>query len=340
MELKKIIIHELSKQQRIIEAKEFLSSNVYEINEDTIELTDRLNRSFIRDSITYAIFKVEEGDKFPNYFSQYHLSENENLDFVSFTRSAIMNLKQIISPIIFATGGYFVFSEYQEGNTNYISVFLIRDEKGLVFRKKQDGKGFEINSVSHLNTNKLAMGCRINIDRYKNEDGKYLALIKNKNRDISDYFSHWISTDQPESSSEYTDTLYQIVSNITPPVNPETGNNYEIDEFRKKIHDFVNNRPNKMVNISELSNYFYHDSETIPLYAQENNYTIDSEFKADGRKLRKFWRLEVNSDGIQLKFSRGDLNTKIRFSEENPDLILIESRKFANRLKKETEDEL
>ncbi len=340
MELKKIIIHELIKEQKLTLANEYLSSSVYDINGDTIDLADRLNRSFIRDSITYAIFKIEEGDKFPNYFSHYQLSGQQNLDFVTFTRSAIMNLKQIISPIIFASGGYFVFAEYQEGNINYVSVFLIRDEKGLVFRKKQDGKGFEINSVSHLNTSKLAMGCRINIDRYKNNDGKYLALIKNKSRELSDYFNRWISTDQPESSSEYTDTLYQIVSNITPPINPETGNNYEIDEFRKKVHDYVNNHPSKMVNVSELSYYFYHDNDTIPFYAQENNFPIDSEFKADGRKLRKFWRLEVNGDGIQLKFSRGDLNTKVRFSEENPDMILIESKKFATKFKKESEDEI
>jgi nucleoid-associated protein len=184
MELKKIIIHELIKEQKLTLANEYLSSSVYDINGDTIDLADRLNRSFIRDSITYAIFKIEEGDKFPNYFSHYQLSGQQNLDFVTFTRSAIMNLKQIISPIIFASGGYFVFAEYQEGNINYVSVFLIRDEKGLVFRKKQDGKGFEINSVSHLNTSKLAMGCRINIDRYKNNDGKYLALIKNKSREL------------------------------------------------------------------------------------------------------------------------------------------------------------
>jgi nucleoid-associated protein len=95
-----------------------------------------------------------------------------------------------------------------------------------------------------------------------------------------------------------------------------------------------------MVNVSELSYYFYHDNDTIPFYAQENNFPIDSEFKADGRKLRKFWRLEVNGDGIQLKFSRGDLNTKVRFSEENPDMILIESKKFATKFKKESEDEI
>lgn len=340
MKLEKVIIHELVKEQRIQNAEVFLSDSLYTINSETIDLVERLNRSFVRDSITYAIFKNEEGDNFPQNFKSYTTSPTLNGGFVQFSRTAIMNLKQIISHVIFARGGYFVFAEYEDNNTNFISVFLIRDEKGLIFQKKEDGNGFEINSVSHLNTDKLAMGCRINLDRYREEDGKYLALIKNSNRDLSDYFSNWISTDQPESSSEYTETLYHLVSSLIPPVNPETGSEYSIDEFRKRVHDYIMNRPGKIVNISDMSHYFYQDKEHIPKFAQLNNFVIDSDFKADGRKLRKFWRLEINSDGIQLKFSRGDFNTKIRVSEENEDIIIIESSKFANKLRTEAENEL
>jgi Nucleoid-associated protein len=340
MNVHKVIIHELIKEQRRTEANEYLSNHVYTVNQDTFDLVDKLNKTFIRDSITYAIFKSEEGDNFPNYFSRYTQTDKVDNDFVQFTRLAILNLKQIIRPVIFASGGYFVFSEYTDNDTLYLSVFLIRDEKGIVFRKNIKDGGFEINSVSHLNTNKLAMGCRINLNKYNAQDGKYLALIKNNQADISDYFNLWISTDQPDSSTEYTETLYQIISNVDVPVDPESGTSYLIDEFRKQVHDYIKNRPNKIVNISDMSNYFYQDSNYLSLFAEQNNYIIDSEFKVDGRKLQKFWRLEVNSDGIQLRFSRGDLNTKVRISEENPDIILIESKRFANKLKREAENEM
>ena len=51
--------------------------------------------------------------------------------------------------------------------------------------------------------------------------------------------------------------------------------------------------------------------------------------------MRKFIQLSVNRDGISLKFSRGDSGTKVRFSEENPNQIIIESTNFANALRAE-----
>jgi len=338
MNIHKVIIHELIKEQRITEAHEFLTDAVLSVNPDTYDLVDKLNKSFIRDSITYALFQIEEGDNFPNYFSRYIQTEKTDSDFVTFSRTAILNLKQIIRNVIFAKGGYFVFADYTENDNHYLSVFIIRDEKGILFNKNVAGRKFEINSVSYLNTNKLAMGCRINLNKYSDNDGKYLALIKNNSADISDYFNNWISTMQPESSTEYTDALYQIISNANIPVNPTTGNPYSIDEFRKNVHDYVKNRPNKVVNIQEMSTYFYQDSDYLTQYAVENNVIIDSEFKVDGRSLKKFWRLDINSDGIQLRFSRGDFSTKIRISEDNNDLVLIESSRFANKLRRETDE--
>lgn len=338
MIVNKVIIHELIKEQRVTEATEFLSSNVYTVNQDTFDLVDKLNKSFIRDSIIYAIFKNEEGDNFPNYFSRYMDTNKVDDDFIQFTRATILNLKQIIRPVVFAKGGYFVFAEYSENDTLYLSVFLIRDEKGIVFRKNVDGNGFEINSVSHLNTNKLSMGCRINLNKYVMQDGKYLALIKNNQADISDYFNFWISTDQPDSSTEYTETLYQIISHVNAPLDPDTGISYSIDDFRKHVHDYIKNRPNRIVNISEMSTYFYQDSNYIALFAEQNNYIIDSEFKADGRRLKKFCKLDINSDGIQLRFSRGDFRTKIKISDDNPNVVYIESNAFASKLRSETQD--
>lgn len=216
-----------------------------------------------------------------------------------------------------------------------MSIFLIRDEEGVLFNKDSATRKFNINRVSYLNTNKLAMGCRINIEKYSGQDGKYIAMIKNNLAEISDYFNNWISITQPESSTEYTNTLYEIVSNATTPLNPETNTIYTIDEFRKKVYDYVKNRPNKIVCISEMSYYFYQDENYLSEYVNENNITIDSEFKVDGRSLKKFWRLDINADGIQLRFSRGDLNTKVRLSEEDENSLIIESPHLVRKFRAE-----
>ncbi len=338
MEVKKVIIHELIKEQGKKEAHDFLSSSVLQINVETIDLVEKLDRSFKKDYITYALFKEEEGNNFPNLFQTYNQSLKTDDLFISFTRLSLLRLKDLIQGVIFAKGGYLVFTEYEISNTTYIGVYLIRDEKGILFNKDTANGSFTINHVKYLNTNKLAMGCRINVNRFVANEGKYIAMIKNNLADFSDYFNYWISIFQPESSTEYTDALYQIISNINAPINPDTEEQYTVDEYRKKVHDYIKTRPNKIVNIPELSSYFYQDDTYISNYADDNNILIDSEFKVDGRSLKKFWRLDINADGIQLKFSKGDFRTKVKISEENPNLIFIESSRFANKLRSETQD--
>ena len=44
---------------------------------------------------------------------------------------------------------------------------------------------------------------------------------------------------------------------------------------------------------------------------------------------------EVNRDGISLKFSRGALDDKVRISDDNPNMVIIESESFANALRRE-----
>jgi len=336
MEIQRVIIHELIKNQGITEARGFLTNAVLDMNEETANLVETLDKSFKRDFINYAVFNEEGQDDFPHYFEQYQRSTEDSDElFVTFTRSATLNLKQIIRNVIFAKGGYLVFAKYIVNDTPYIGIYLIRDEKGILFNKNSEARSFSIGSVSYLNTNKLAMGCRINLLKYSNRDGRYVAMIKNNLADISDYFRNWINVVQPESSTEYTNTLFQIVSTINAPINPDTNEPYPLDEFRKNVHDYIKSRPNKSVNMAEMGQHFYGNECVFTQFAEDNNHIIDTEFKVDGRSLKKFCHFDIRADGIRLLFARGDFDTKVRLSEDGDDKVIIESRSFANKLRYE-----
>lgn len=339
MEVQKVIIHELIKNQGETSARDFLTNAVLDLNEETVNLVETLDKSFKRDVINYAVFDEEGQDDFPYYFSQYQNDENrDNEDFVAFTKNAVLNLKQIIRNVIFAKGGYFIFANYSVNGSSYIGIFLIRDEKGLLFNKNRAARSFSIGSVSYLNTNKLAMGCRINLSKYNMREGRYIAMIKNQT-EIANYFYNWINVVQPESSTEYTDALFQIISTMDPPVNPETRESLTLDVFRKDVHDYIKSKPNKVVNLNEMGIHFYDDESSITNYAEDNNYAIDTEFKVDGRSLKKFCAFDVRADGIRLLFSRGDFETKVRLSEDNPSMVIIESPRFANKLRNESQND-
>jgi nucleoid-associated protein len=51
--------------------------------------------------------------------------------------------------------------------------------------------------------------------------------------------------------------------------------------------------------------------------------------------MKKFIRVDVKADGIQLRFTRGEYNRLVRIDQNNPNVIIIESERFANKLREE-----
>ncbi|WP_121967252.1 nucleoid-associated protein [Myroides sp. N17-2] len=336
MELSKIIIHELIKESESNVVNLILSDELIPNNLESKTLITSLSESYKSDKILYAVFDESEGKYFPEKYVEYRESERDNENFISFTRAVIGNLVNLIKPITFATGGYFVFSEYQDNGYQYITVFLIRDVEGKVIKKTSNS--YSIQTIEYVDTKNLAMACRINENRIEEDDVNYLSFIQLRQKEVSEYFKNWISIEQLESSSDYTKSLYSIITQIETPLNPETNIRYDIDEFRNLVYNYASSSPTKTIDIKELSLHFYQDRDKITDYAEGNNISIDAEFRYNERQLKKFIKLEVNRDGINLKFSRGALNEKVRLSSDNPNLVIIESQNFANALRREIEN--
>lgn len=333
MELNKIIIHELTKESGSNETELIRSEQLVDIDENSIGLVNALNSSYNSDKVLYAVFDKSEGKYYPEKFAEYKESDQNDENFISFTRSVIGNLETLMQPITLATGGYFVFAEYTSNTYNFLGVFLIRDTEGKTLSKTENS--FSIDSIEYVDTSNLAMACRINHGKYDVNEENYLSLTQLRQQEISEYFKNWISIEQIESSSEYTKQLYDIISQIERPLNPNTESEYEMEVFRNLVYNYASSNPNRTINLRDLSQHFYDDPNTISNYALENDIAIDTEFRYNSRQLKRFIKLEVNRDGINFKISRGAFDDKVRFSEEDESLVIIESSTFANALRNE-----
>jgi nucleoid-associated protein len=333
MKLNKIIIHELKKESESKKVDLILSEELIPTSEESTALVTALSDSFKSDRILYAIFDDSEGKYFPEKFTEYRTSTRTTEGFISFTRQVIGNLVGLIKPVHFATGGYFVFTEYTDNGYNFIGVFLIRDVEGKILKKTLNS--YSIQTIEYVDTKNLAMACRINENRIDGNEINYLSFTQLRQKEVSEYFKNWISIQQLESSIDYTKSLYNIITHIEPPINPETQTAFEIEEFRNRVYSFASNSLTDTINVRDLSQYLYQDDDKIAKFADENNISIDTEFRFNKIQLKKFIKLEVNRDGINLKFSRGVLNEKVRLSDDNPQLVIIESQNFADALRKE-----
>lgn len=339
MQLEKIVIHEIEKKPKETGATLNLSKNCLKVSSKSENLAERLLNSFNEEGPQYAIFDEESGSTFQSSYNNYLDSLKDDACFLSFTVEVTTALKEQISSVILAKGGFLVFIWYKYNSIDYLSVFLIRDNKGIIFEKNSQSQVFDINEIEYMNIDKLAMACRINLYGFKNfinSNQKYIALIKKRQSDISDYFYNWINIKQPESSKDYTKKLYDIISKLPLPLNTETGQHYSIEDVRQLVVDNINSA-HKIVKLDILGEQIYNDKSIIIKYVHENEIIIDNEFRADSKTLTKFFKVSVKADGISVTFARGDFNEKIRTGTDNPNITIIESGKFAEALRKQLE---
>lgn len=327
------IIHEIQKQSGAIDNVILtLSDIVIDQNENSENLIQLLRNSFNNDDrLSYAKFNEAPDRYFPARFREYYTSDLSDQQFIQFSIDATNNLETIIKRIVGAKGGYLVFTEYDAVGFDFTSIFLVRDAEGIIFNRT--AHTYSIEKIDYLNTDKLAMACRINHNKYNAATEKFLTFTKHRQQTVSDYFYDWIASDQTENSAEYTRALLQIVNNIDLPANRETGEVLSLNEFRDRVSDFIRIRDG-VVSLVDLSNHFYDEPNKIISYARDNNYTIDSTFKTHSKEMRKFRNININRDGINLKAARGDMGVKIRLGDD-PNIVIIESEQFANAVRSE-----
>lgn len=336
MNINRIAIHEIVKERQINEASAFITNACLNINTTTTDLITKLHDSYKSDSIIYALFNLAPDSFFPNQFILYN-NKKADKSFLTFTQEVTKNLKNQIIHKTLAKGGFLVYVDYENGGINYLGVFLIRDAQGVVFNKDEKAGNVDIKSVTYMNTEKLVMACRINLNKFSEKDGKYLTFLRRGQAEISEYFFDWICSDQPESSKDFTESLYDIVSKMPLPINPETKLPIDINIYRQRLVNYIREK-NRFVNLRDLGKHFYDNENAFTDYRDSYLIDIDNEFRADTTTLRKFNLVDINAAGIQLKFSRGLINSgKIKIGQGEQ--IIIRSKELQEELRKELEKE-
>lgn len=337
MPLQKLIIHELKKDQGSNKVELTISHKVIQLNTESQSLIVALQKSYSEGEIFCAEFLSSNGHFFPGRFVKYQKSNRDDQSFIDFTIDSINSLETIIRTRTFATGGYLIFTEYTQQEIPYIGIFLLRDTKGKVIRKVPDS--FEIKTIELVDTSHLAMACRIDENKYDSNEPHYLSFTRQRQPEISEYFTDWICANRLEGSTQFTNSLYKIISNLERPTDPETKKQYTIDEVRQMVFNNAQSNAQRNIDIRTLSQQIYGDPSIIASYAEAKRISIDTEFRYDKNALKKFIRIEVNADGINLRFSRGDYTKKVRIAVDDPKMVIIESKEFAVALKKQVSNE-
>ena len=328
-----LIIHELVKEAEQNEASLFLSEQLPPVDEKAIELVEKLNANFLqKNDILQGHLSSPEDALFPGYFQNLLEAKLEAATFLQFSKDTMNALQLAIQGVVGAKGGYLVYADYQQFDTRILGLFLVRDTQGVVFKRNEAANGFNLDDTTYLDTDRLAMACRIYINKSKGGQDRFVELIKfaKSQKEISAYFTNWIGLDQPVSSRELTQTFLQITSELPLPVDEESGEVMEEGDFQKKVMGFAMRNPEKIIKLDEFNQEFYGESQTTQQFIEENEIEIDKEFRFDQNALKRFFNYRLNADGITLNFSKTELNSgKVTIED---DAIIIRSEALLGKL--------
>ncbi|WP_405294745.1 nucleoid-associated protein [Algibacter sp. Ld11] len=319
MKIKRITIHQIKKKQGVSEAHLVASDDLIPIDDKVEFLVEKLNDAFKKDEKVIRTEFIEDQDLFQKSLRRFAKDINDD-SFYKYTTTSIKRIKKLLQATPLATGGYFVYVNYKHRKINYSGVFIVRDSEEVIF-DRNDKNTFVVNKTTIINTEKLAMAVRIDLDRLIKKQKRYLQFT-HKLSSTSNYFSEWIEADLLDKSADDTKALISLIDGLTEfPIDPETGDNFDSEKFREKVFDYINSS-GRVVRLRELGKTFWDDSDFLTDYIDENDISISHQFQAVSTILGRLKKYELKSGKIKLSFSRADIESG-RVDIGNDDQIII-----------------
>jgi nucleoid-associated protein YejK len=309
IELRRLVIHELVKTAESVDAQLYLSETLVAVEDRSFELVRRLHRTFEgKSDILLGQLSSPEDNLFPAYFENWRQSSGGDEPFLQFSRDTMQTLQLGLQGVVGAKGGYWVYAEYVAEAIPMLGLFLVRDTEGLIFRRLDQRAGFDLEAVTYLDTNRLAMAARIRLDGSLAK-GYQAQLIKHNRSQatISEYFLNWIGLDRTESSRELTENFLDVVEHLPLPYDADAGREMDPAQFQKEVVRYALSAPGQSIELDQFEANFYGSDRPAQNYLSEQGLDFQDGFRVDANTLRRHNRIKVYDNGVSLSFNREHL---------------------------------
>ena len=313
MNLTHCVVHELVKEAGQTSAEVRYSTRLLPLDDGLTGLVEKLNRSFGGSRLRNARFDDGPGKLFPQKFADYQGSDMRDADFLAYSREVLGHLETVIQGKSGAKGGYLLLADFDDAEGQRHAVFLIRNTVGRIFRRTDEG--FDVEPVVHLDTDQLAMACRVDVGRYRRRQATYLELTHRSEAEVSAYFSDWIGAEETASAREMTTSLHDLLASVEAPVDAGSGEAMGQAATFERAYEHVRANPSKVVDIEELSQELYGSPAVLAKAARDHGIELEPEFRYDAGALREMVTMRVKADDIDLRFPRAALEDGLIYTE-------------------------
>ena len=318
MAISSLIFHRITRWQEEQPSELKLSETAPQVSADHEGLFGQLKK----------IFQFKAG-KFHGHFDEDYSTApfqswlKEHLDqkisFEKLSHLYMSQLKELVDKTneAFEASVLFLLEERADGPRCYI--FALDTSSGL-----QLDHTLNLDTVDFLNTSKLDLALRIDLDEWQdtNVSQPYLCMIRARSKaKIGEAFTQSTGFKSTIDSAKETESLMQVLAGYTKESEPK-----EAAEIRQKAYDFCveQQQLGEAVPLNELSGFLDENKPTrFSEFAEQQESIGDkTSLRPDTRKLKHLVRISGKGNGLSLSFSSDLMQQTILFDEQSDTLTI------------------
>jgi len=324
MAITSLIFHRITRWQEEQPSELKLSETAPQVTADHEGLFGQLKK----------IFQFKAG-KFHGHFDEDYSSAplqswlKEHLDqkigFEKLAHLYMGQLKELVDKTSeeFEASILFLLEDRADGPRCYI--FALDTSSGL----KLDNS-LELDTVDFLNTSKLDLALRIDLDDWlhqsspeeNQEKPPYLCMIRSRAKaKIGEAFTQSIGFKSTIDTAKETESLMQVLAGYTKQSEPD-----KAAGIRQKAYDFCveQQQLGEAVPLNELSGYIDENEPTkfSDFAEREESIGEKKSLRPDTRKLKHLVRISGKGNGLSLSFSSDLMQQTILFDEQSDTLTI------------------
>lgn len=339
MKLNRIIIHELVKESGVLDVDYIPSQQLLTVNEGLASMILDVHESFEKSISSYHRFRNDCNEKpiFINAHKYVNIDETDDR-FYKWSKTGMRELSSLIKNVSFATGGYYIFSDYEINNNRFLSIVIVRNKEAFNIKWDPKKELYSVDTTENINIEQMAMGFRLNVNLYKSGSNRnFIAIINKRGDEVSQYFKDWVCIDDGTGPKQNTNNFIQIIKDLGLPMDFEG----DEDDFLKYVYEGIHAEykgNNGYVNVDRISQLFYKDPTYLRRYASEEcNLELDSEFKIYTASLKKLIRYKAAVKGISLSLDIDHFQNETVILRDNS--VIIKNQSIYDQLLKQRNEE-
>jgi len=243
------------------------------------------------------------------------------LDFVSFSQTAVDCLVAELQKQDFAEQGILLISKYSWTASDYLLIALLQNNESVSVNSD-----LELTSSHHLDTSKIQLVTRIDLTLLARspESNRYLSFIKGRvGRQVSDFFLDFMGAQEGFDAKVQNQVLMKAVEEFC---DKEALPIEKKQEVREVAFDYCKEqlKQGEDIELSTLSEQLQESPKLEGSFYDfvSEDYQLEQNFPADRSVMRKLTKYVGQGGGVSISFDQKHLGDRIQYDADSDTLTI------------------